>query len=140
MKPTSISRNTLTDTQYLSYVIKRNKSAYEDYITFCESIQALSFRDVAHDLWENKSIDIIPYLYTVSQVTHDELDQFFRYTKFYFTHAEIESLELEKQLLSAYSTLSDSSSVDTCQRLIQVLQENDTTLIGILSIMQYYFL
>lgn len=127
----NILLNSLTDGQYLLYFLKKTKTVFDDYTIFCTGHQANELADFIESMWENKSIDILPYLYTVADISSLEFDKFLRFVKYYFEHAEIPSSTL-------VTYMNDNKC--NCNRLASILQEDDISMVALLCIMQYYFI
>ena len=132
-----ISNNILTDTQYLMYLIKKRRISLEEYEEFCNGNVIFPYIEKINDVWDNNSIDIQPYLFTVDELSRKEFLNFLMFLKHYIDDAEIKSNKIENIITNYKNNENTSSNVDN---IVELISENNELLVSLLYIMQYYFL
>lgn len=131
----------LTDTQYLTYYLKRTKQSIDDYETF---VTGLSFTCTEPDLefvdkvYQTYYIDIRPYLYTVNNINQHEYMAFLTYLHHYLRKAEYSEKEIEIVALVKGEIYTLTSM--NVHSFIMLLKCSNLMMVTVLFLMQYYFL
>lgn len=135
-----ISKHILTDTQYLMYLIKKKRITLEDYEEFCNGNVVFPYIEKINDVWDNNSIDIQPYLFTVDELSRKEFVTFLMFFKRYIDDAEITSNKIEDIMSNYKQVKNDENTSSNVDNIVELLSENNELLVSLLYIMQYYFL
>jgi hypothetical protein len=136
MSVKTLQKIVYTDTQFLTYLLKKTKDSIEDYESFCskqiDTEQAI-FIDTT---WENMSIDLLPYLFTISRITDGEFQQFLTLCWQYTLFSEIDGLCIRNYLIK----FGENSERVISEDFFNFIKDDKLLMIAMLYIMQYYFI
>jgi len=140
----ALHKTHMTDTHYLQCFFRKSKSSIEDYDGFCSKLYdtSPSVSEYIDDTWENMAIDLLPYLYTVRKTNKKDFKSFLIFYCQYAKHAGIDAVSIEKYLCnqSASPSKDSNESNDHFDVFLDIIQKDKVSLVGILIVMQYYFL
>lgn len=130
----ALHKTHLTDTHYLQGFFRKSKGSIDDYDGFCSKLYdtSPSVSEYIDTTWEKMAIDLLPYLYTISKTNKQEFKSFLIFYCQYAKHAGIDTILIEKYLCNPSS--------DHFDVFLNIIQTDKTSLVGILIVMQYYFL
>lgn len=132
----TLQKFVMRDTQYLMYYLKKNKQNLEDYEDFCSKEQSSSeHTDFINEVWETMCINLLPYIFTIANISDKEFRSLLIY---YIQHAV--SAELDVSVISEHIKHEMRLEKDNIETFITFCKSNKVILVSFLSIMQYYFI
>jgi hypothetical protein len=131
----------LTDTQYLTYYLKRAKKSIDHYEAFVAGmLDAYNETDLefADKVYQTYFIDIRPYLYTINNITTHEYATFLTYVHHYLRKGDYNEKEIK--MISQVKGDIDTITNINVHGLVNLLKCSNLMLVSVLFLMQYYFL
>lgn len=107
----------------------------EDYNTFCSKVYDTCVGEYVDNVWETLAIDMLPYLFTIDYLNPTEFKSFLIFYAQYAKHADIDTLVINEYLQK--KTKGSDMSMDV---FMSIINNDVTSLVTILIIMQYFFL
>lgn len=132
----SLQKLVMTDTQYLMYFLKKTKEDTEFYNEFCSTEKSvLDKEEFIERIWNNYSIDLYPYLYTINSISATEFKSFLIYFMQHALAVDINVSKVAKILNDESNKLSSNLDI-----FYNIIMGEKIILVSILSVMQYYFI
>lgn len=129
----------LTDTQYITYFLRRHKLKYEIYDTFVSEISNLIEDDdiiFINKIHQTLCVDLKPYIFTMLTISEESMSYFIRFMNHYLKHASCDLYDT-CQILSTTNT---SSKYNNLVVFFYMAKQSTLTMMSVLYIMQYFFL
>jgi hypothetical protein len=127
----------LTDSQYLTYYLKRAQKTIDDYETFAVGL-SVECIEYAEKVYQTYYIDICPYLYTINNISPHAYSAFLTYLHHYLMKADYNDREIAL-LIQVKSEIHKPTNVNL-HGLVMLLKCSNLMLVSVLFLMQYYFL
>ena len=112
-----------------------NTKQLEDYNYFCSKMSVSKTAEYVDDVCEKMAVDLLPYIFTIQNITNKDFQSFLTFYWLYATHANIDTLIIQKYLNGEKQYYDDPQDI-----FLNILQQDVTSFISILILMQYYFL
>jgi hypothetical protein len=128
----------LTDTQYITYFLRKHKLKQEEYDAFVSEIPNLiEDEDV---IFINKThqtlyVDLRPYMFTMFTISEKTMSYFVRFLNLYLKHASCDLCNTSHILTTIAPTKYNNLAV-----FFYMIKQSTLVLISVLYVMQYFFL
>lgn len=131
----SIQKSHIHDTLYLQYYLRKSKLSLEDYNIFCSKLSETSTAEYVDDVCEKMAVDLLPYIFTVQNMTKKDFTSFIIFYWQYATYANINTSIVQKYLNGKKVRTGNIRDI-----FLEIIQQDVTSFVSFLIIMQYYFL
>ena len=132
----------LSDTQFILHYLVKEKLTIEAYESFCISSHIQIYADVCAQIWDTCAVDIVPYMYVLSKLSAKQFFDLLIFFNHYLAKSELASELVTQYIVAMYDKVHsvDKMDIDTVSMGIEIMKENNVSMLSLLYTMQYFFL
>jgi hypothetical protein len=130
------------DNQYILYYLKRNKLCLQEYEDFCSTSINSEHDEYINTVWEDMSIDLLPYLYTINNILNVEFNSLLIYVIQYASSVDIDIMKIREYIINnkKFSNNINNFNNDNINVFIDMIKHDKVLMVILISVMQYYFI